>query len=78
MKPSEADEPGSTDYNQRLWRRTRNEKIMSMTQPQKEYAGTNRWDHASGFFNNGRQPVKMVFHQFENHLAVADDRDIVW
>ncbi|KAI9805343.1 MAG: hypothetical protein M1833_005796 [Piccolia ochrophora] len=77
MKPTEADEPGSTDYNQRLWRRTRNEKIMSMTQPQKEYAASNKWDNASGFFNNGTQPMKMIFHQFEDHLAVADDRDTV-
>ena len=28
MKPSEADEPGSVDYNQRLWRRTRNDRII--------------------------------------------------
>ncbi|KAI9833336.1 MAG: hypothetical protein M1819_003731 [Sarea resinae] len=77
MKPSEADEPGSVDYNQRLWRRTRNEKIIVMTQPQKEQAGSSRWDHASGFFNNGGQPMKMCFHQFEDHLAVTDDRDTI-
>ncbi|KAH0543073.1 hypothetical protein FGG08_002586 [Glutinoglossum americanum] len=77
MKPSEADEPGSTDYNQRLWRRTRNERIIAITQPEKEQAGSSRWDNASGFFNNGTQPSKMCFHQFEDHLVVSDDRDII-
>jgi regulatory associated protein of mTOR len=78
MKPSEADEPGSTDYNQRLWRRTRNERIIAMTQPEKEQAGSSRWDNPSGFFNNGTQPSKMCFHQFEDHLVVSDDRDNIW
>ncbi|KAI9819131.1 MAG: hypothetical protein M1827_007287 [Pycnora praestabilis] len=77
MKPSEADEPGSTDYNQRLWRRTRNERIISQTQPQKEIAGSSRWNNQSGFFNNGSQPAKLCFHQFEDHLAVTDDRDSI-
>jgi regulator-associated protein of mTOR len=75
MKPSEADEPGSTDYNERLWRRNRNDRIIAKTQPQKETAGSNAWDRAKGFFNNGTQPVKMVFHQFEDHLVVTDDKD---
>jgi len=75
MKPSEADEPGSTDYNERLWRRNRNDLIIAKTQPQKDMAGSNPWDRAKGFFNNGTQPVKLVFHQFEEHLVVADDRD---
>ncbi|KAI9808784.1 MAG: hypothetical protein M1825_003937 [Sarcosagium campestre] len=77
MKPTDADEPGSNDYNERLWRRTRNERIMAMTQPQKDYAEENRWDHAAGLFNNGSQPTRMVFHQFEDHLVVADDRDSI-
>ncbi|KAF2839080.1 WD-repeat protein mip1 [Patellaria atrata CBS 101060] len=77
MKPQEAEEPGSTDYNERLWRRNRNDRIIAKTQPQKEIAGSNKWDKPRGFFNNGSQPMKMVFHQFENHLIVTDDRDIV-
>ncbi|KAL7272939.1 Target of rapamycin complex 1 subunit kog1 [Rhizina undulata] len=75
MKPNEADEPGSVDYNQRLWRRTRNDKIIIDTQPQKERAGTSRWDHQIGFFNNGTQPMRLLFHQFESHLVAADDGD---
>lgn len=77
MKPTEAEEPGSTDYNERLWRRKRNEDILAITQPQKEVAGTSKWSVPCGFFNNGSQPSKMTMHQFEDHLAVSDDKDTV-
>jgi regulator-associated protein of mTOR len=77
MKPNEAEEPGSTDYNERLWRRARNETILRETQPQKEIAEHGRWNVASGFFNNGSQPKKIIMHQFEDHLAVADNKDTV-
>lgn len=77
MKPNEAEEPGSTDYNERLWRRSRNEAILRETQPQKEIAGNGQWTNATGFFNNNSQPSKMTLHQFEDHLAVSDDRDTI-
>ena len=75
MAANETDEPGSDDYNSRLWRRTRNDQILNTTQPLKTKAGTSRWDVSAGFFNNGIQPAKLCFHQFEDHLAIADDRD---
>ena len=78
MRPVDAEEPGSDDYNQKLWRRSRNEKVLSLTQPLKGVAGTSKWDVPQGFFNNGTQPTKMCFHQFEDHLAIADDRDTIW
>ncbi|KAF2090069.1 hypothetical protein K490DRAFT_35866 [Saccharata proteae CBS 121410] len=77
MRASEADEPGSRDYNKRLWRRNRNDRIIAETQPLKDVGGRNRWDKARGFFNNGSQPIKMCFHQFDDHLVVTDDRDTV-
>jgi len=77
MKPNEPDEPGSSDYNQRLWRRGRNEKIIAETQPLKAKAGASRWDNSVALLSNGNQPHKMCFHQFEDHLAVADDRDTI-
>ena len=77
MKPNEAEEPGSTDYNERLWRRSRNEAILRETQPQKETAGNGKWTTPTGFFNNQSQPSKMTLHQFEDHLAVSDDRDTI-
>lgn len=77
MKPTEADEPGSTDYNGRLWRRNRNDKIIAETQPLKGIAVSNRWDVPRGYFDNLSQPQKMCFHQFEDHLVVTDNRDTV-
>jgi regulator-associated protein of mTOR len=75
MKPSEADEPGSTDYNERLWRRNRNDRIIAKTQPQKEIAGSSPWTKSKGFWSNGTQPMKLCWHQFEEHLIATDDRD---
>jgi regulatory associated protein of mTOR len=78
MTPAEADEPGSTEYNERLWRRSRNESILRETQPQKQYAGSHKWNTQLGFINNGAQPAKMSFHQFEDQVAVADDGNTVY
>ncbi|EER23305.1 WD-repeat protein mip1, putative [Coccidioides posadasii C735 delta SOWgp] len=77
MKPNEPDEPGSADYNQRLWRRARNERIIVETQQLKDKGGSGRWDVALTLMSNPSQPAKMCFHQFEDHLAVADDRDTI-
>jgi regulator-associated protein of mTOR len=77
MKPTEADEPGSTDYNGRLWRRNRNDKIIAETQPLKDVAVSNRWDVPRGYFDNLSQPMKMTFHQFEDHLVVTDNWNTV-
>ena len=78
MKPNEYEEPGSDEYNSRLWRRSRNERTLDKTQPLKVHAGVSRWDIPDGSFNNGLQPTKMCFHQFEDHLVIADDRDTIW
>ena len=77
MKTSEPDEPGSADYNSRLWRRARNEKIINQTQPLKNAAGSSKWDHPHGSFLNASQPRQLCFHQFEEHLAVSDDKDTI-
>ncbi|RDA85468.1 hypothetical protein CP532_1022 [Ophiocordyceps camponoti-leonardi (nom. inval.)] len=77
MKASEADEPGSTEYNERLWRRARNETLLRETQPLKQLAGSHKWNNQLGMVNNGAQPAKMTFHQYEDHLAVSDDGNTV-
>jgi regulatory associated protein of mTOR len=77
MKPNESDEPGSTEYNARLWRRSRNESILRETQPQKTFAASHKWNNQLGMLNNTAQPAKLTFHQFEDHLAVADDGNTV-
>ena len=78
MKTSEPDEPGSDDYNSKQWRRARNEKTIQLTQPLKNLAGSSKWDRPNGFFHNGSQPRQLCFHQFEDHLAVADAKDGIW
>ncbi|OAP56169.1 hypothetical protein AYL99_09348 [Fonsecaea erecta] len=77
MRPNDPDEPGSADYNSRLWRRNRNEKIIADNQPLKSVAGSSKWTRYEGFLNNQSQPMKLTFHQFDNHLAVTDDKDTV-
>lgn len=77
MRPNESEEPGSTEYNERLWRRSRNENILRETQPQKHHAGTHKWGNQFGILNNGSQPSKITFHQFEDHIAVADNANTV-
>lgn len=81
MRPHEPEEPGSSDYNQRLWRRSRNDRIISSNQPLKGSAGQSRWDKVDKVLPNatsGGQPTKMCFHQFESHIALVDDRDTIW
>ncbi|KAK4239166.1 raptor N-terminal caspase like domain-containing protein [Achaetomium macrosporum] len=77
MKAPEGEEPGSKEYNERLWRRSRNEAVLRETQPQKTYARTHKWNSQAGVILTGSQPSRMTFHQFENHLAVADDGNTV-
>ena len=75
MRSKEAEEPGSDDYNQRLWRRERNDRVLGFTQPLKSVAGSSKWDSDVAFFNHNAQPSQMAFHQFEDHLVIADDKD---
>lgn len=77
MGRNEAEEPGSVEHNARLWRRARNEGILRETQPQKEHAALHKWSVPQGVINNGAQPTKMTFHQFESQVAVADDGNTV-
>lgn len=77
MRPNDPDEPGSADYNSRLYRRTRNERIIADNQPLKSVAASSKWTRLEAFLNNGTQPMRMTFHQFDSHLVVADDRDTI-
>lgn len=77
MRPAEADEPGSLDFNERIWRRSRNDRVIATTQPLKETAATGRWNVPAGVLTDSSPINKMAFHQFEPHLLVADDRDTV-
>ncbi|KAF4553212.1 Target of rapamycin complex 1 subunit mip1-like protein [Elsinoe fawcettii] len=77
MRPAEADEPGSTDFNERIWRRSRNDRIIASTQPLKDMAATGRWNAPAAVLSNNAPISKVVFHQFEPHLLLADDRETI-
>lgn len=77
MKEKESDEPGSIEYNERHWRRERNEKVLLTTQPLKEAAGQNRWDQLDAEFDNVTTPEHFAFHQFEPHIATSDSSGMI-
>lgn len=77
MCKNDADEPGSEKYIERVWRKSRNERIIGETQTQKDLAAHGTWDTQTGSLHNITAPGKMVFAQFEPHLVSADERDIV-
>lgn len=77
MTSHEADEPGSERYQERFWRKTRNERIMSETQIEKDMALTGNWNHQVAVLNNENQPSRLLFAQFEPHLVAADNQDAV-
>ena len=69
---AESEEPGNPEYDDRITRRAKNEAILDRTQSMKDEAGSSQWNQPYGHFDNIQQPVLMVSHQFEDHLAVAD------
>jgi regulator-associated protein of mTOR len=77
MKEKEADEPGSVEYNERHWRRERNERIIVATQGLKDAAGSSRWDQLDAELDLTSTPEQIAFHQFEPHIATADTQGII-
>ncbi|CAI5757890.1 unnamed protein product [Candida verbasci] len=77
MSKNEADEPGSKDFVQSLWRRNRNESIINETQPQKIVALRGDWTKDVRILDNKTQPKCIKFTQFEKILAVSDEKDNV-
>ena len=77
MKEKESDEPGSVEYNERHWRRERNEKVIIATQPLKEAAGTARWHQLDAELDNTETPEQIAFHQFEPHTVAADSHGVL-
>ncbi|KAI1316444.1 hypothetical protein EDD11_010007 [Mortierella claussenii] len=74
MKGVEGDEPGSVNYNERLWRRVRNEKIIYECHPQREQAGSSKWDTNIQSMNNESAAMHLVMHSYEPHMVIADDK----
>lgn len=80
QQTDEADEPGSLMYNERQWRKDRNEGIISTSQGFKDVAARSSWDEHIGYINNETTPRQLLFHQFEPHFVCSDDKDMltVW
>ncbi|KAB5592445.1 WD repeat protein mip1 [Ceratobasidium theobromae] len=73
MRQSEEDEPGSVTYNELMWRRQRNEKILYATDHQASVAPHCPWDRPVSHFTVDGPPLRMKLHQFDPHIAVIDD-----
>ncbi|CAE7163142.1 unnamed protein product [Rhizoctonia solani] len=73
MRQSEEDEPGSVTYNELMWRRQRNEKILYSTDHQAGVAPHCPWDRPVSHFSVDGPPLRTKFHQFDPHIAVIDD-----
>ncbi|KAF9364695.1 hypothetical protein BGX34_000716 [Mortierella sp. NVP85] len=74
MKGVEGDEPGSVNYNERIWRRVRNEKIIYECHPLREQAGSSKWDTNIQSMNNESAAMHLVMHSYEPHMVIADDK----
>ncbi|KAG9295921.1 hypothetical protein G9A89_006660 [Geosiphon pyriformis] len=77
MRAAESELPGSLQDHQRAWRRNRNDLIIKQSKPLKDVAGSSRWNKQIALFNNESEPNKLLFHQFEPHLVVANDKDAI-
>ncbi|TIC71829.1 hypothetical protein E3Q00_04400 [Wallemia mellicola] len=77
MRNPEAEEPGSEKYNEQMWRRQRNEKVVIDTQAQAEVASRSEWRENIINIQEHYFPVKLNFHQFEPQLITADPHDAI-
>jgi len=77
MRQAEADEPGSVQYNYQVWRQQRNEQIIAETDTQSEVAQNSRWDKYVSKVQGPGHPLLMAFHAYDNHLAIANELDMI-
>lgn len=80
LHSTESEEPGSQKQLERLWRKQRNENILSETQVQKDLAVTESWNNPTHALKNSEVPHKLLFAQFEPHMITIDVRNniTVW
>ncbi|KAF5352352.1 hypothetical protein D9756_006183 [Leucocoprinus leucothites] len=77
MRQTEAEEPGSMQYNYQMWRHSRNEKATSETKEQANTAEFCRWDRAVATIQTGGYPLTMAFHSFDQQMVVANESDTI-
>ena len=77
LEPSESEEPGSKEYNERQWRKARNERTIAETQVQKGLALTGAWgNHVSTVVGIGDPPQRLLFSQYGKHLLATDSNNV--
>ncbi|KXN84995.1 WD repeat-containing protein mip1 [Leucoagaricus sp. SymC.cos] len=77
MRQTEAEEPGSMQYNYQMWRLSRNEKVTSETKEQAVAAEFCRWDRPVATIQTSGHPLTMAFHSFDQQLVVANETDSI-
>ncbi len=77
MKSAEANEPGSIRYNIQTWKRQRNERVVEQGQEQAARAAVQPWNNHVNTLHLNSTPYAASFHQFENHLVMASDSDVI-
>lgn len=77
LRPPESEEPGSNEYNERQWRKARNERTIIETQVQKTLALKGTWgNHVSSVVGIGDPPRRLMFSQYGRHLLATDDNNV--
>ncbi|WVW84544.1 hypothetical protein I302_106578 [Kwoniella bestiolae CBS 10118] len=77
MKAPDADEPGSTTYNEQAWKHLRNEQMVEDSRAAEGYAATHVWNVEAGTLHNDSWPLQLAFHSYDPVMAVTDDADNV-
>ncbi|TDL29563.1 hypothetical protein BD410DRAFT_780006 [Rickenella mellea] len=77
MRQPESEEPGSVQYNEQMWRRQRNERVVGETQAQAEVASYCPWDRPVATLQHGGYPLKMAFHAYDPYLFVANEANMI-
>ncbi|KAK7466385.1 Target of rapamycin complex 1 subunit kog1 [Stygiomarasmius scandens] len=77
MRQTEADEPGSVQYNYQIWRQQRNEQVDSETQSQADVASQRPWDRPVATLHGIANPLTLTFHSYDQHLVVTNESDVV-
>ncbi|KXS18669.1 hypothetical protein M427DRAFT_197186 [Gonapodya prolifera JEL478] len=72
MKVPEVDDPGSVRSNERLWRQQRNNRVLYESKLVHELS-----ERSATLANDGEPAKVLCFHQFEDHLVVANDKDTI-
>ncbi|KAL5530680.1 KOG1 [Sanghuangporus sanghuang] len=77
MRQPEAQEPGSVQYNEQMWRQQRNEKMEKETLAQADLAKHCSWDRPIASISHSGPISRMTFHSYDPHLFVANDTNMI-